>query len=495
MARKRSQSKKILELARVLEETYGNDPVGWIEEFIDFSGLRYHTLTDQQKLICETLIKKKRVAVSAGGGLGKSAVTAMLILWGLACHPHAKIPTTAPTGKQLHDVLWSELRFWLSRCRLEHLFEPRVSKLYIKGFKEWYAVARTVPKDSKDINDTLAGFHAPWMLTAVDEASGVDDAVFTALEGAMTQENSYILLISNPVSTGGYFYDTLVDRDGKGKDYEVLFLSSLESPLVDPDYEKKIATRYGADSAMYRTKVLGMPVEATGWAVVAPQVYDEVVVRNKEVQAGGVVLGVDVAGQGEDSTVICHRRGNSIIDWSEYSTNDTTFLIDEIVRIWQSRYMGEMFCCIVDAVGLGAGVYDGLRRLKLFPVVAFLGGSKADQEMAYENKRSEVYYKLSKAFKDLHFPKEPPERLKKELANILFDPKKERVAIARKEDVRKMLGHSPDYADALAMTFAVDSYAIGFAHNFLKPRVKRAFASLGGLRREERYGRFGRFLQ
>ena len=404
------------------------------------------------------------------------------------------IPATAPTGRQLHDILWAELAFWLKRCALKDIFEYRRDKIFVKGFKEWYAVARTVPKDSKDLNDTLAGFHAPWLLILVDEASGVPDPVFTALDGAMTQKDSYILLISNPVSTGGYFYDTITDREGRGKDYYVMTFSALDSPLVDPSYEEHIITRYGKDSPMYRAKVLGEPIELRDSVVVPPDVFDEVVNKNRDITQGSVVLGVDVARGGDDLTVICHRRGNSIVDWTEFPTNDTLYLVDEIIRIWRSRYSDELFCVVVDAANIGAGVYDLLRQQRLFPVVGHVGSEKATQDKSYRNRRTEIYHRLSQSFKDLHFPVRPPDRLKKELANLRFELDGEQIEMEDKKKFKKRMGFSPDYADALSLTFAVDNFVMSYSQAFMRPKVVSLMAPLLVGERQERYGRFGRFL-
>jgi len=175
--------KRVLEASKLLFQRYGDDFVQWALETIHFSGLRFNFLTDQQVEIAQSLLETKNLCVSAGGGIGKSAEAALLTIWFLSCHPHAKVITTAPTGKQLNDVLWGEISFWLKRYKYKDIFESYKGRLVIKGFSEWYAVARTVSKDTRQLNDTLAGFHAPYLLIIVDEACYDEKTEVLTLDG------------------------------------------------------------------------------------------------------------------------------------------------------------------------------------------------------------------------------------------------------------------------------------------------------------------------
>ncbi|HPJ76326.1 MAG TPA: hypothetical protein PLS36_05765, partial [Clostridia bacterium] len=149
---KEQRQRKIRQIVKILNAKYAEDFHGWVRDNIDFSGLDFDDLTWQQIEIGNAIIHDKNVCVAGGGGIGKTAVAALLILWFLSSFLDAKIPTTAPSGKLLDDILWSEISTWLNRCKLKHLFELKSGKLQIKEFKEWYAVARTVPRDGKQLN-------------------------------------------------------------------------------------------------------------------------------------------------------------------------------------------------------------------------------------------------------------------------------------------------------------------------------------------------------
>ena len=52
----------------------------------------------------------KRVAVRSGNGVGKTALAARIMLWALRCFPESIVVTTAPTTRQVRELLWREAR-------------------------------------------------------------------------------------------------------------------------------------------------------------------------------------------------------------------------------------------------------------------------------------------------------------------------------------------------------------------------------------------------
>jgi len=484
-----------LRLVREYERKYANDPVGWIRECINFDGLKLPWLTSQQEEVANNLVTYKNICVSSGTGIGKSAIVALLIQWFLVTHPMSKVPTTAPSAKQLYDILWSEIGIWLSRNKLKSLYKLRKGKLSIMHFPEWFAVARTVPKDKRQLNDTLAGFHGQGgVLNCIDEASGVPDPVFTALAGAMTNEQSYIILISNPVSTGGFYYDTITDTEGKGKNFKVMFYSSKESPLVDDSYEEFVINRWGKDSPMYKAKILGLPIAEYDSVVVSPDVFDEIVNGQKSMTPGSYTLGVDVGGGGPDPTVFCFMCGNSIYKWEEYPRTDPTWVSDKIVQVWKSLFQGKMFICIVDAHGIGAGVYSNLLKENLFPVIGFIGPQQSAHPTMFDSKRVEGYYNLHNTFNELQFPAAPPKRLKKELANLKFIYGDGPIKMEPKRSFKSRLGFSPDYADTLMMATMAKVLGSPTSGILVPKPTANILDRLSIKRRDSKFGKYDKFI-
>ena len=472
----RGVKRKSLQIVGEMSRKYADDPIGWIHRYFSFPPPG--ALTDQQKEIALAVQRDRFVAVGAGGGIGKTAVAALLGLWAIATHVEAVVGVTAPVGPQLESILWPEFDKWLSRCSCSAIFRYTSRFITIRGFRKWGIFKRVARKEQKDVSDTLAGFHAPWLMFLVDEAAGVRSQVFTAIDGAMTQEESRALLISNPTSSGGYFYDIITSDDGKG--YKLLQYSSNDSPLVSPTYKELIARRWGEDSPMYRIKVLGLPVESTEGVVVPPQLYDRVVKEQRSWSDGPTVVGVDVGGEGPDPTVACVKTGVSVRAWKEISDPDpergATILVDWIHGLGIKGTV----VLVVDAIGVGFGFYKALQRLSPWRVVKHEGSAKAENEEMFDSRRAEVFWLLHKTFKDLHFPTSPPERLRKELANLRFSFDKDKVGMVPKKKFRGEMGFSPNYSDALSLTGALGRFAWSRRHVNMPKRVMPMTMVTGG---------------
>lgn len=461
---------QVMKICDKLHKQYHNDMIAWVGDMINFDGLKFSGLTSQQEEISDALVKDHCICVSAGGGIGKSGWEALAILWFLSCHPYAKVPTTAPTGSQLRDVLWAEIALWHSRCKVKDLFILNTDRMFIKGYREWFAVARTVSKDARMLNGTMAGFHAPWMFAVVDEAADVPDPVFTAIEGAMTGENSYVALASNPVSTGGYYYDTINDPDGKGSRYRIFFFDARESPLVSKEYEQGIIARYGKDSPMYIAKVLGQPINELLTVVCPPALFDQYTRENRNHCDGTHVVGIDVGGP-HDPSIFCHKHGNSIPRWDRFEGKDSNVLYDEVLKIFHADPKTRF---IVDAVGIGAGLYSFLANTNGLDVTPFYGNKKPessndkrnkDFQAEFLNNRTMGYEHLQRIIKNLQWTVDPPIDLKKQLANLKFKfSSGEPTKMEAKVDFKKRLNMSPDEADALMMACSIDTFSIKLSY-------------------------------
>ena len=191
--------------------------------------------TKQQEQLLVTFPKFKRHTVRSGHGTGKDASASWLIMNFMATRPFAKVVCTAPTNRQLADILWSELTKWFRRSIFRDEFIIQADKIFHKEHpKEWWcrAVSPSVKASKEEQAETLAGFHGEHLLIVVDEASGVPDPVFIPLEGAMTQPDNYVLLIGNMTRGSGYFYDSHFDIKQRDK-WNKLHWDSRDSTNVD----------------------------------------------------------------------------------------------------------------------------------------------------------------------------------------------------------------------------------------------------------------------
>lgn len=163
--------------------------------------------------------------------MGKSSCVSRIILWYLFCYMEAQVACTAPSAHQMHDVLWKECDKWLSKmpASLKDQYEWTKSHIRMTAApNRWFARARTARKED---SEALAGVHGEHVMLIADEASGVADENYETAEGALTEENYIMILISNPTRLEGYFYDS-----HHSKRFEKLSFSSEDSPLVTTEY-------------------------------------------------------------------------------------------------------------------------------------------------------------------------------------------------------------------------------------------------------------------
>ena len=164
-------------------------------------------------------------------------------------------------------------------------------------------------------------------------------------------------------------------------------------------------------------------------------------------------MGVDIAREGDDSSVVIVREGWKVIGmdaWGKTDTMATTGLIQQKME----RYGVAAQMVNVDAVGIGAGVIDRLKELKVY-VNAVVGGGEPIDKAHYINIRAEMYDCLRKRFEagTISIPDEGD--LLAQLSGIRFKIASDRkLQIVSKEEMKKIYHmKSPDKADALALCY------------------------------------------
>ena len=88
------------------QERHRADPAAWARERL--GAHLWHKQVD----IASSVSQHRRTAVKSCHGVGKSWTAGMLATWWIDVHPvgEAIVVSTAPTYKQVHAVLWEEIR-------------------------------------------------------------------------------------------------------------------------------------------------------------------------------------------------------------------------------------------------------------------------------------------------------------------------------------------------------------------------------------------------
>lgn len=335
---------------------YKDRPVEFVKDIIGA------TPDDIQGDILTSVAENQLTSVRSGHGIGKSALQSWLIYWFMCTRPFPKIPCTAPTKHQLHDILWAEVAKWRTKA-IQSEIEWTQEKLYMKSNPEnWFAVPRTATQP-----DALQGFHADHLLYIIDEASGVKDVVFEPVLGSLSTQDAKLIMCGNPTQLSGFFFDS---HNKNRSIYRTFKVSGENSKRVSKDYIQMIIDMYGLDSDVYRVRVAGeFPKAMPDSFIQLDWVEDcSLKVPGKTYTVDRIDIGVDVARYGDDETVI-----NTIFD-KKYQQpfhilhhNDTMQVTGNVVQIVESlrsKYIGIPIHIKIDCDGLGVGVYDRLKEIK-----------------------------------------------------------------------------------------------------------------------------------
>lgn len=161
---------------------------------------------------------------------------------------------------------------------------------------------------------------------------------------------------------------------------------------------------------------------------------------------GAVVVGIDPARQGKDATGVIVRQGRCVLYVGRWRIPDTMTLAGRVAKLIKEYRPDAVF---VDAIGVGAGVYDRLRELGFREAQQAIVSGRADRAETYVNKRAEMWAEMSAW---LEQGADIPDNavLREDLLMLGFDEdSNNRLRLERKKNLKR----SPDLGDALALTF------------------------------------------
>ncbi|MBR4031126.1 MAG: DEAD/DEAH box helicase family protein [Clostridia bacterium] len=402
-----------------------------------------------------TIAKSPRVAIRSGHGVGKTTLESWCVLWFLMTRAYPKVICSAPTVRQLYDVLWSEISKWLKRSPLlDELFEWQKTFVRLKAApNRWFATARTAARP-----ENLAGFHEHSILFVLDEASGISDEIFEAVEGALTTPDAKLLICGNPTRNTGFFKRAFFeDREI----YQTFKVSSMDSGRVSDEYCKRLIQQYGADSDVVRVRVLGeFPANEADGLIALEHV--EAAMNREPKFDGELVLGVDVARQGNDLTVLAARVGDDVAEIKKWQHADLMTTVGRILHAAKdlmARFGKRSVSIRIDDDGLGAGVTDRLREVVSeqnikAEIKACHNGGKA-RDNRYANFVTECYFALKERLEagEITLPRD--DELSAELTTRKYSlNSSDKLILEKKEDFKKRIKRSPDRADAVVLAFA-----------------------------------------
>src|SRR3990167_1163191 len=418
------------------------DPVFFIEKVLG------NPLWEKQKEILEAVRDNHEVAVRSCHASGKSYVAGRIVHWWLNAYTDSVVITTAPTFRQVKEVLWREIKGSVAGKKIYP--QKAILDTSINISPQWFALGLSTDKP-----DQFQGFHSPHLMVLVDEASGINPEIEEAIDG-LTPEK--IVRIGQPLTNAGRFADCF-----KMAGVKKMQISAFNTPNIKenrnaiPGLIQKIdvdnfKVRYGEDSNVYRVRVLGeFPLQDSDSLISVDEVAKAIEREAKILPQWEKKMGVDVARFGDDRTVITVRQMEKVLRKDVFSSLDTMRICGEVIRIAKEEHIqgGNIN---IDVIGVGAGVVDRLKEQNWMVNGVAVSESPQDKEH-YINLRAELYdAKLKQWLKTADLPKDDDWY---ELANIKYKFNSSgKMQLESKDEMKKRGLSSPDCADSLMLTFA-----------------------------------------
>jgi phage terminase large subunit len=439
------------------------DPEWWCLEVLGFKPWSL------QETIIESVRDNRQTSVASCHGAGKTAIAARIALWFLCNHPSSIVLTTAPSKRQVRDLLWKEIGV-AHRDSLYPLGGKRLQQ-ELRLSEDWFALGFTAPEWDPN---KFQGFHAKDILVIADEASGVSRKISEAIAGVLSSENARFLRIGNPTDINTDFGDSFktpgvrkiycsafdtpnftefgITQDDIVRDtWRQKITGPLPNPnLVTPEWVAERFRSWG-NSPLYLSRVLAKFPKQSKDTLIALSHIEAAQTRALE-KGEPHELGVDVARYGDDKSSICERWGPVARVRDRFSKTSTMETAGRTkIAIEESGATSTK----IDTVGIGSGVYDRLEEQGMAVVEANAGAGSSDKEK-YLNARSEWFWSLHERFESGDIDIDPDdEELAAQLSSIRYKcDSRGRIVIESKEDMKKRGIPSPNDADALAMVFA-----------------------------------------
>ncbi len=435
---------------------------------------------EKQVEILHSLRDYKETFVKSCNAAGKTWLAAGIVLWWVLTR-RGKVITTAPTWRQVREVLWAKVG---AQCaKVPQLgIKPLQTRVEIEP--DWYAVGL-----STRTPDKFQGYHGN-VLIVVDEAAGVTDPeIWAAIDGNLTDfKHDRLLAIGNPTDPSSVFAAKCKMPMTRGKVRNVITISAYDTPnvmaghevvpgLITKQFVDQKRQEWGENSPLYQARILG-EFPRTGTQSLFPLswldrafAYDTTGENPlPDISDGVGVLGFDVGGGGMDNNAMCYRTGGkiqAIVGWPEIDTSELV-LGEETNQPAFYKWVDKFGPTVayIDATPPGKPIYDYARkhkrtserysRLRIRP---FIAQKTARDEKMYMNMKAEAYWQFRKLLETTNLDMsliqgEMRDRIETQANAIRWDlDAKGRVRIESKEKMRAREGFSPDELEAAIMAF------------------------------------------
>lgn len=368
-------------------------------------------------------------AISAG----KTAALSIWIVLQCIKKPGIRGIIIAQTYRALHKVLIASIEGFCRWAGIDYSFNKGSMEIKFPNGSILYAYSAENPNAVLGLSEIS--------LLAIDEAAYCNEEIYNNARDRM-RGGCYapmVRLISSPSIVGRVqnWFTKLVKKYPN----KVVKATYLDNIFTSDEFKKELEERYVIGSNLFRQQCLG--------EIFDTDVASQIIFRNQfnaEKSRNGSTywFGADMSGLGADSDMYVVIDQFGIVEYKEAKEADT-FQKTNIVNTLYNTY--KVKNGYMDATGgYAQGTLDLVGRDNLNGVNF---AQKAFNIELYPNARTEMYMELAAAVKNGFWVNDIVRE--EMLAQSIFINNKGQTQLVPKDEVKKLLGHSPDLCDATAL--------------------------------------------
>lgn len=366
-----------------------------------------------------------------GRAAGKSYAASLLIVKYML--EGKNVIALAQTFRSLQDVLFAEIRNRLDELNINAHFNMAAMKITYGN--------STIYGASYENLESIRGL-SRISLAVCDEAALSPNKLFTILSPCLRGEGieGRIRLLSTP-RKGSWL--NLYCKEHPDL-IELIHATTRDNTFITED-QIKLMTSSIVNDDLISQELEGVMLDIDSDASIV-QLRDYPKERQNYNNADNFI-GIDLAGLGNDSNVVTVANKYEILKQESIQVADT-FQMTRIVEDLSERYSTKNI--FIDITGsTSCGVLDML-KMKQYNVVGVNFAQQAFEKDRYMNARSEMYVELSKAIKGGLYVND--DDIKTQLSfTTIFVNNSGKFQLCKKEEIKELLGRSPDKADSLAL--------------------------------------------
>ncbi|MGD1941846.1 MAG: hypothetical protein ACFB0G_11090 [Leptolyngbyaceae cyanobacterium] len=469
---------------------YENRPVEFITEILGFQ------LTEQQIEICESVCTNRETNVQASHGVGKTMLSSCLVLWWVLAVGGLAI-TTAPTKRQVIELLWGEVRRTHKRLNLP----GELGQTFLRLTED----ARGFGFTASDTNsNAFQGVHHPQLLVIEDEACGISQDIDEGASSCATGAQNRFLRVGNPIEPGGAFekackqshiripvwqhpnvawaYEQQEDGSYRlKKDVAAALLDEagdIRPPHEWPDWcpsdvipgavsitwIEEARAKYGEGSAYWQSRVCGLFPEDSAqsivprtWFLAARARYDaNPEYWHKQAKVQRYRFGLDV-GDGGDSHALSQWLGPLLWKAHAIPTKGDQEDVTRAAGLAIAALRETSGNIHIDRGGCGSGAHAILKE-QGYSSTGVHWGEAARDPAQFLNAKAEDYWAVREAFRKNEVAIAPlgqwEDMLMEDFAGTHWElTSVGKIRIEDKAKTRKRLKRSPDIGDSVVLGF------------------------------------------